>query len=52
MTDAIDAADRAEAYDNEPAPNGAWANQGSYGNTPEASKSVLRRSGEFLLPSD
>ncbi|MDD5303123.1 MAG: right-handed parallel beta-helix repeat-containing protein [Elusimicrobia bacterium] len=34
----IDAADPAEAYVLEPEPNGSRANQGSYGGTPEASK--------------
>ena len=34
----IDAADPARAFGNEPDPNGARANIGRYGNTPEASK--------------
>lgn len=37
----IDSADPADAYNYEPLPNGGQANQGSYGNTPEASKSAL-----------
>lgn len=36
---AIDAADPASAYANEPSPNGSRANLGVYGNTAEASKS-------------
>jgi hypothetical protein len=36
---AIDAADPAAAYANEPSPNGSRANMGVYGNTAEASKS-------------
>ncbi|MDD5627639.1 MAG: fibronectin type III domain-containing protein [Elusimicrobia bacterium] len=36
----IDAADPSESYDLEPSPNGSRANQGSYGDTAEASKSL------------
>ena len=36
----IDFADPAEAYALEPSPNGNRANQGSYGNTAEASKAA------------
>lgn len=37
---AIDTADPASPFANEPAPNGGTANLGAYGNTPEASKSA------------
>ncbi len=36
----IDAADPAEGYGNEPVPNGFTTNQGSYGNTAQASKTA------------
>ncbi|MCF6365127.1 MAG: proprotein convertase P-domain-containing protein, partial [Bacteroidales bacterium] len=36
---AIDAGNTADAFANEPAPNGSLINQGAYGNTPQASKS-------------
>jgi hypothetical protein len=36
----IDAGDPAAAFDQEPIPNGHRANMGTYGNTPEASKSL------------
>ncbi|MHC4716130.1 MAG: right-handed parallel beta-helix repeat-containing protein, partial [Planctomycetota bacterium] len=36
---AIDRGDDADAYDNEPAPDGGYRNLGAYGNTPEASLS-------------
>ncbi|MFA6004169.1 MAG: LamG-like jellyroll fold domain-containing protein, partial [Elusimicrobiota bacterium] len=36
----IDAADTQEPYANETAPNGSRANQGSYGNTDQASRSI------------
>lgn len=37
----LDYADPAEPFANEPSPNGGAANPGSYGNTPQASKSAV-----------
>ncbi|MDE2237349.1 MAG: hypothetical protein KGK30_05620, partial [Elusimicrobia bacterium] len=44
----LDAADPAESYSLEPLPNGGRANQGSYGDTDEASKAVSKFNGEFF----
>lgn len=44
---AVDAGDPASAYANEPAPNGGRVNLGAYGNTVEASRSVVDQNALF-----
>jgi len=46
----IDAADPAEDYSLEPAPNGGRANLGSYGDTPKASKTIAGPCALTLVP--
>ena len=46
----IDAGDPASCFGGEPVPNGGRVNQGAFGNTPEASKSVPGRSLTLLSP--